>query len=1111
MKTKFHFVSYEETIDNYYLRGDYFRKKSISQIFKEIVEIQYASVNVLDFIGVEVEDFDGGIFAAGLQEAIEAYEDKYNKNLPLIFTNISKDLWEVFNSLEAISLTLKKNHHVIPVFDDYGVYSHLIGIDSIVVLGSNIMSKNPIEFNHHVPEEIIKANSWLFNKKGHANVMAFSTMELINNLNTYIIADKLNAWKKNIHIQIAGYHSLETILPDDLFSRKDFNAWWGKIVYSKFKDETIDIIVSGTIRSSVLAYEIKTNFLSTKNVIQDLIIDFTKTSKGIIEDSYLQRINGKKILVVLDSINYHDYINMIYDTIKHSKGTIVGIVTIFKNVIHKTQHDKIIFSLVESPVKLFSFDECPECLKKNGKPLHIMNLRTEKLVPLSLTNKDYNELLSNNSANDEFWNIMEKTNSFYPHIINKKNGVHYYYYFNALNFISEHSDKLDWDISSLYKDAKWPDTILFVNNPASFLIVSKLLENNKYLHKATLLPVDERSLNYKKVLKLKERRVLIVQNSNETGKTRKKLTDLCEDYDRLYKNVKIFILIDRLAAEYRQLFGSWIGSDKIFSAYKVPIPSYKYDRDRCPICTEIKYLEKYYDKLNFTARRYVNNRLTQLKPVEIDPEEGSTLQSVSSDVSERVKQKEKFVTLFYSKGETAFFEAIKHGIQNEKMFHILEDMPSEYMYVKDVSNWLSSNIDKTNNVEHLTCLLRATLRSDVSIIVIHLQKIIQLYILSGNIDFLSYFLEYLIFEGIITKKSLRLLLNEIDRKSSNNADIIKELRSSVLDEYPAEIMLRPSLVGIYEDIITKVANTDVNILITGETGTGKREFAKMIHKHSDRSKNKFILVDMTTVPETLIESELFGHEKGAFTGATNDRDGKIKLSDGGTLFLDEIGLIPISGQGKLLTVLDDKEFFSLGGKEPIKSNFRLICATNIPIQKYVENNQFRRDLYYRINTIHIKIPPLRKTPGDISRLAKHYLEMFCRQYNRPYINYSNRIDEILKAKKWLGNVRELKNFIEKTVILSENGQPNYDLIEKISSKEENYYGQKVNKTRENVISVLQSTSGNVRAAAKILNITREYTYQLIRNLNINRHTEIANSSVSSTLVSNIQLIQNEDA
>ncbi len=288
--------------------------------------------------------------------------------------------------------------------------------------------------------------------------------------------------------------------------------------------------------------------------------------------------------------------------------------------------------------------------------------------------------------------------------------------------------------------------------------------------------------------------------------------------------------------------------------------------------------------------------------------------------------------------------------------------------------------------------------------------------------------------------------------------------------------------------IQKVAKTDAGVLLTGENGTGKELVAREIHRLSDRHKNDFISVDLGALPDTLIESELFGHVKGAFTDAREDRMGRFESANGGTLFLDEIGNLGYSLQPKLLTAIEQRKITPLGSNRQHDVNIRIICATNKDMNSLVKQKLFREDLFYRINTIQIEIPPLRCRGDDIILLAEHYLAEFATRYGRKGIKIPNKSAEKLKAYAWPGNVRELRHTIEKAVILSDSA----NLVpEDFSFETDNLNldialpGVKLEEIEKKVIALsLKNHSWNITEVSRELGIGRQTLYRKITKYKI---------------------------
>ena len=230
------------------------------------------------------------------------------------------------------------------------------------------------------------------------------------------------------------------------------------------------------------------------------------------------------------------------------------------------------------------------------------------------------------------------------------------------------------------------------------------------------------------------------------------------------------------------------------------------------------------------------------------------------------------------------------------------------------------------------------------------------------------------------------------------------------------------------DIAVQVAPTDLSVLITGESGTGKEAFPQVIHNHSARKHGPYIAVNCGAIPEGTIDSELFGHEKGSFTGATESRKGYFEVADGGTIFLDEVAELPLSTQVRLLRVLETGEFIRVGSSKVQKTNVRVIAASNVDVSKAIEHDKFREDLFYRLNTVPIKIPPLRERGEDIFLLFRKFAVDFAEKYRMPSIRLSNEAKNLLLSYSWPGNVRQLKNITEQISIIESEREISYEVL-----------------------------------------------------------------------------------
>src|SRR6201994_806004 len=290
--------------------------------------------------------------------------------------------------------------------------------------------------------------------------------------------------------------------------------------------------------------------------------------------------------------------------------------------------------------------------------------------------------------------------------------------------------------------------------------------------------------------------------------------------------------------------------------------------------------------------------------------------------------------------------------------------------------------------------------------------------------------------------------------------------------------------------VEKIAPTDANILILGENGTGKDLIAKAIHQHSLRAQKPYIKVDVGALTETLFESELFGHKKGAFTDAREDRVGRFEGANGGTLFLDEIGNISLHQQAKLLTVLQNRQVTRLGANQSTPIDIRLICATNVPMAELANESKFRKDLVYRINTVEITVPPLRKREEDIPLLARHFDKIYTNKYMKPLHDFDSKAIEKLKSYHYPGNVRELQYTIERAVIMAEGDVLQakdliFSPIESAPAQADEPAELKLSTIEKNaILKVIEKHNGNISKAAKELGLTRTALYRRLSKYDI---------------------------
>lgn len=336
-------------------------------------------------------------------------------------------------------------------------------------------------------------------------------------------------------------------------------------------------------------------------------------------------------------------------------------------------------------------------------------------------------------------------------------------------------------------------------------------------------------------------------------------------------------------------------------------------------------------------------------------------------------------------------------------------------------------------------------------------------------------------EKLIGTLSAAIKLKESYKEVDKLKSAKKQLEDDINKPFKDIIGDSPAMKNVFS-IIDKVASTDANVLILGENGTGKELVARAIHQRSLRKDNVFVGVDMGAITETLFESELFGHKKGAFTDAKEDRAGRFEIATSGSLFLDEIGNLGMPLQSKLLSVLQQRQVTRIGSNKPLDIDIRLICATNMPVYDMVAENTFRQDLLYRINTVELHLPPLRERQDDVTVLAEHFTKVYCDKYRKPHKKLASSTLKKMTKYPWPGNIRELQHAIERAIIMSEGNilMPDdfFFLVQKTDNPSEAADNLNLDEVEKNVIlKAVNKHSGNISKAAKELGLTRASLYR----------------------------------
>ncbi|WP_372770877.1 sigma-54-dependent transcriptional regulator [Pseudoalteromonas sp.] len=340
--------------------------------------------------------------------------------------------------------------------------------------------------------------------------------------------------------------------------------------------------------------------------------------------------------------------------------------------------------------------------------------------------------------------------------------------------------------------------------------------------------------------------------------------------------------------------------------------------------------------------------------------------------------------------------------------------------------------------------------------------------------------------------AMQLGASDFVEKPWKNVKLLESIENQLTPENTSDAQLSSGFLALGEQSKTlvkaasRIAKTDANVLITGENGSGKSLLAKYIHNNSPRANRDMVSVNMAAIPDNLFESELFGHKKGAFTDAKENREGRFSRANDSTLFLDEIGTLPMPLQAKMLRVLETGEFEILGSSKTQTSNARIISATNADLEKAINNGEFRRDLLFRLNTLVLTIPPLRERQDEIALLANHFIEKHCKRYGFEPLQITNTALEKLKAHSWPGNVRELSHVLERAVIMTDGDSIEATHLQlELSTQHESVPLMNLEQAEKLMINnALKHFDGNVIAAGEFLGLSKSAIYRRIEKFNI---------------------------
>lgn len=1103
MVGKFRFLNYEDLINRCKEKRIIDIKRQIEYIVQDICLSDL--ITVLDFIGTKKTSDSLEIFKEIVSDSVIKYRKDKKNSLPLILTNVCEESFIGFDDIPPLISFFKDRKCNIPVINNYGEIISVLGLNkkSQAQLIPFLNKNNEKTINCNLlssskDKKLIESNRWLWIKKEDFYIKRFLISEIHNEMILHIIKNILKAIiPKHVQLQY-GDHVLKLITPTTLYTDPKYTAFMARLLYSKFSKTPIDYIVSYSTQASILASTLRDEFRKENSDINELSIESYFNLYQQETYQLLKELKNKNILIVNDVVCNGRFLGKIADMIKQAGGKIQGLAAIVRTNDYQGLFEKKFYALCKYDRELYNAESCPACIGPKKEQLFVLNPRTNNLSPMSLRHEDLKEITKGKEENQYLWEMIQKENAVQTHVFVGEGHKHFYYYFDThaiLDKFKNEIQKLDMIKPLLYPDNSEPETILTTNNPSALKTANHLIM--KYFPKAFSVAVEKKTGEYSigDENKLMGKNILIFIDAVNTGTSINGLLNLCQRINGSLDNVRICIFLNRMSVDSQNKFlGSRLNNKNILTIYRIPIPSFTDDQVNCPLCIEVTQLKKYQRVMSLEARKYISERLEKIEAKEINHED-----YIVSDPRENIKSnifvRGKLLDSLYSKGRTAILEVLRLNVPLETLYLVLGLFPPEFIGMNYVKEWLSDQITKTSNIKQLTKVMRLALNVDPGVIWSNFEHIIKQFAKVNKNNFLSFVIEYLIHEKKIMKKEVHRRLNEVLKKSENYSSFITQLILSIIHGYPDKISQRPSLLEIYEKYILKTAPLDVSVLITGETGVGKEVVARMIHAISDRADKPFIEFSAAT-PEQFIESEFFGYEKGAFTGAEKSKKGRFEEADGGTAFFDEVGDIPLQLQVKLLRVFENKKFERLGSNETLESDFRLICATNKQVEKSVKDGLFREDLYFRINVVRIEIHPLRSYPEDITSLASYFLDDYCKKFNRSAIKYSKKLDRVLKSHTWPGNVRELKNIIEKAVaVYSEDGEIDIEGLKKEINMSEHVYSipasesfkNKMEKNEKRIlVEALDENNWHKTKTSECLGIKRQTLYNKMKKYQINR-------------------------
>ena len=703
--------------------------------------------------------------------AINEYQKENDKNIPLVLTNVNERRSHVLHSATKLLKLINNNKCIIPILDEYGIFVQILGDKSGNYFFYESVFKNksdtviPADDLPYEVKETICANQWLKIHSEKEVKVTFSMAKIINYMLIFIIKEKLSAIQKGHFELLSGKHSTEYISSNSLFSSPMYSLWMSRLIYSRSGRKPVDVIITYSDQAYSFIYHLEE--LYRRNNIKIMSFRIKDYYEPYLEKPNLlhKDINGKKVLIITDVTSTGYLIDKIGDLIKKKGGKIENIASIVEVNNYEGSYKEKFFSLCKYHIELYDPKDkeipCPGCKQSTPKDLAIIDPCTNSPNHSLYSRDEVGPISAGNEENALLWEMVEEANALRLHALIGENEKHCYFYIDTYEILKRYIKDINWDIKRFYLESSSPEIILYPDNPSASKIATHIGETHFPIAKQLSAYEAHGAYTNGDESLLTNKRILIVDDGANTGETLNSLLNLCNRNSDNLEKVKICIFIDRLFGDHRKNIISKINESDILSIYRVPIPTYLWERNKCPLCLEIKQLKKYFNRMSTEAKWYINKRLEKLELVKI--EEGQTYdtqEATPKSIYARIKASD----FIYSKERSIFLNTLKYKTPLEDLLLVIEAIPTEYIRIPEIRRRLSNLVLKTTNISSLTKLLRMWLKVDPHIIIEHLEFILEQFANNERNCILSYMIEYLICEGIIKKTKAQQLLHENKEK-----------------------------------------------------------------------------------------------------------------------------------------------------------------------------------------------------------------------------------------------------------------------------------------------------------------------------------------------------------